>query len=590
MNNIKSIVALLVFVLYANTAASYSLQQYYYDFVNATVSPNSQLVVGVNTTNFVNLVVIPQSQYQNYQSGYRVSAVYNKSAGSGIYLLNLSAGTYTVILSAAYGAVNISYGTLVVPKNKGKVIFVNPTYRLPLSLSNYSLVNVTLMAVSPTNVSVFIYHTQFNTSGGYTWWRVHLDRGNYNITLLNKGSTPAFLLVNVTPQLTDPLAFANKSTNTPMGIASYGIYNASGRQIPYQIKTDLVEGTATITSIHAYNATPTPKASKDGASLQLNVMMRVLSGSKTYVYWLQNVASFTTSNKYVKLVDNIWNNTIIGANVSKSLLSGRGSVAVSTQNSIPDHPKNQTYYGYTTSEFNYNATFVFTPIIKVWLRQGFPVVSFAYYGKNSTAYYDNVTLSIPADDAYLLVTPYYLTPGNSNSSGVWYDSELVFGGQTNYELTTFTDLNATLWMYYNDRGTMRPFPSLYTFGKDTAEAATNLNVTPTKGGALVRVGNRAFGQVITLSSSYQNLVTTPPPTQGQPPTTIFVPPANYNMPTSIDFNAGPGLLTIVVGGLMLLTLFVIVIYIPYRAVLFIYRHIRPKSAASAKPAGPKGKK
>jgi hypothetical protein len=91
--------------------------------------------------------------------------------------------------------------------------------------------------------------------------------------------------------------------------------------------------------------------------------------------------------------------------------------------------------------------------------------------------------------------------------GGYYDSEFVFGGQQGKEISTFEALNATLEMAYNDSaGNLVAFPTLYTFGSDTGEKATDLNVRISHGMALVTPG--VINASLELISANPNFNTT----------------------------------------------------------------------------------
>jgi len=97
--------------------------------------------------------------------------------------------------------------------------------------------------------------------------------------------------------------------------------------------------------------------------------------------------------------------------------------------------------------------------------------------------FDSVLVKVPAKKAFLYVSGYQ-TPVSIN----YYDAELVFGGGGNGAIATFKQLNAYLALFYYN-GSLRPFPSVYSFGGDTAEASTNVNVIYTGNFVLATVGN-----------------------------------------------------------------------------------------------------
>src|SRR5579872_7324605 len=89
-------------------------------------------------------------------------------------------------------------------------------------------------------------------------------------------------------------------------------------------------------------------------------------------------------------------------------------------------------------------------------------------------WYDNITIHDPG-----VSSAYFYTAGNDSTPiGSYYDTEFVFGGEGNLEATQFTQMNSTLGLYYLNEtsGQLTDFPSYYSFGGDTGEAAYNLHV------------------------------------------------------------------------------------------------------------------
>jgi thermopsin len=101
---------------------------------------------------------------------------------------------------------------------------------------------------------------------------------------------------------------------------------------------------------------------------------------------------------------------------------------------------------------------------------------------------------------------YFYVAGNATApNGDFYDSEFVFGGQGNGEATTFTQFGASLGLFYGDSvtGAQTAYPSLYSFGANTAEGAYNLHVSYTGNGfSSVSVGNSNYVYLGPASGSY----------------------------------------------------------------------------------------
>jgi thermopsin len=457
----------------------------YYTWQQINVTGPSTIAVAYNTTRTAELIVMTAAQYGSFVNGSSYQTLYDQNAfGSQIITLNVGGGSYYAVLNAKYSAVNADVGITAAPVGQGRMISVSGSYNYTLNLNNYSRVNASWIATGPFNITAGYNYpiSSYNASEGYQdlWYQ---NRGS-NINITSQSPIQIFMYMNITPSLINPFDqnFSNFSNPQPIGISSFGLENISGQIVPYQIITDRIDGKANITSINAYNASPPANVSRYGASLQLNVNLQVVADSGvTYSYWLQNVMDIDTHNQTYYLVDNIWNYSAPNANVTNNTLSGEGSAFLSSYNGTGTLI-NTSIYGYSTNYTYYRLPLYFYPIIKITNSSGFPVVSFGFINSSGEEYYDNVTLNIPAKDAYLIVTPYYET-----NSPNFYDSEFVFGGASDGEITQFSRTNAYLQMFYDNNGTMTEFPSLYTFGYDTSEAAQGLRTL--QSGNLERVVN-----------------------------------------------------------------------------------------------------
>jgi Predicted solute binding protein len=91
----------------------------------------------------------------------------------------------------------------------------------------------------------------------------------------------------------------------------------------------------------------------------------------------------------------------------------------------------------------------------------------------------------------------YTPAGPTGLYGSYYDTELIFGGGGDGEITTFKNISATLGLFYLQNNEYVEFPSYYTFGGDTAEATDNVHVTFTpQGYAELSVGKPDLTYVV----------------------------------------------------------------------------------------------
>ncbi len=291
-------------------------------------------------------------------------------------------------------------------------------------------------------------------------------------------------------------------TSLPTGIASYGLGNVLTAAGPYQVVTNEIVGYAYIMSMHAYNAS-LPSAqniSAYGATMQLNAVMNVTSGGRTYVYWLQNVVDFNTSNSTYYPVDNVWNWTTPTANMTDSV-SGYGNVTQSAVVMPSGTYGNQTFYVYSpNATYSYAFPITIAPFMALSRNGAYPMVRMGFVKDGSYTFYDNITMLVPNATAAIIVTPYYQAlaqAGAENAS--YYDAELVFGGETNGTTTNFTQMNADLWLGYGATGGLAPFPYVATFALDTGESATNITTSQGSGYAVVTNGRPEYNSTIALA-------------------------------------------------------------------------------------------
>jgi thermopsin len=281
------------------------------------------------------------------------------------------------------------------------------------------------------------------------------------------------------------------SAPAPVGIVDYGIENEFGNEVPYAILADSVIGNAEIFSIGAHNENLTEDAY--GASLQLNVVLQINTTSGQKDFWLQDMTDFTTNASSLYFTDNIWNESLPNANMSNTSVSGQGSV-------YRYNITNTYYYARSSQWIQYNFPLSFNLPISIVVSTDSVNVTFAYQiltnGQNSKAEdpinYDTAAIKAPGiTNASIIINGW----NNQTPAGYPYDAELVFGGEFNGERTTFTEMNATLNMYYlTSNGTIVTPYTLYGFGSQTGEAAYNLETMMAHGTYTVILGQPNFSE------------------------------------------------------------------------------------------------
>lgn len=268
----------------------------------------------------------------------------------------------------------------------------------------------------------------------------------------------------------------NPRMHTAVGIASYGLYSTSNGFGRYTIETDRIIAKATVNSLQAYDRSsssllpasnskcitgqeyqPSNSDIQNGANLQFNAMMQVITTEGSQTIWLQDTARFNTIQMTVNIPRDIVANLTSGGNENTSYGNG---VVNPLQRGIE-------YYEYEGTCYRYSLPLTITYEIDVHKISGSSVqVIF----KNDGRSFDTVYLPIPnVESAYIVVTP--------NQHDIPYDAEFVWSGYCCSQESAFTQMNSTLSMYYEGKDNkLHGFPSLFTFGTNTAETANNLLV------------------------------------------------------------------------------------------------------------------
>jgi thermopsin len=242
-----------------------------------------------------------------------------------------------------------------------------------------------------------------------------------------------------------------------------------------------------------------PGSITDQATLQENNILLVRNrDGTTCTYWPQNVIGFSTSNSTLAYEDNVLNITGDLAQLQNQTIQGRyGFVSGDNSSGVE-----QTYYGNYLANYTYSYTLPLTLLMYmnesvvsgqgVLIQMG--VRPLTGESNTSITWYDMIMVDDPAiaSASFVVKGNEYTQAGIASLNGLFYDAELIFGGGAGGQAATFSSLSAELALYYQNQ-TLKPFPSLYTFGVDTAEAAYNIQVTNGSGYALLQSGTPDYG-------------------------------------------------------------------------------------------------
>ncbi len=504
----KAVAVVAIAILAGALHAYQILGPGYYLYNNVSVGGAGAIIAGVDTNSSIDLVVIPAPDFGSFAGGHNTADIYNATVGSGVYKIPAPSGRYTVIFESVRST-RLAVGAVPYSTAGARLVNLNGTYSYSFATSNYSYVNITVLSSAdfrshPLIVNVSGVSTYINSDAVVEYLNLTEGSGVHSIQLSSQYPEQVFALVSSSGAIVNPVELLGSNASYPVGVASYGVDNISGELIPYVVRTGEVVGVANISALNATSGNFSElNISRYGASLQLNLQLLTHSAGKMQVYWLQNVADFNTSARSMYFVDNIWNNTLPGANLSNATLLGRGNV---TGCGICG----QSFYAYVYPYYGMNYTLPLD--LKLVVAQGQTAngtqVSFGYQllgagesGTKPLVYYD--TVLIPGTyNSTIIVTPYMTTPSGKGKYGNnYYDAELVFAGQSNGADALFTELNASMWIYYLDNGALRPFTSAYTFGMNTQERATNVRVGPGVGGAVATPGPTNYSAQIIVSNA-----------------------------------------------------------------------------------------
>ncbi len=505
-------------------AQAFVLNAGYFLYVPIHVNSLSAIVYAVESNATVTVALMTPSEFSQFNSTGSLRGIVIQNGSAIVNGVLANPGTYYLVIYSPTQYANVSYfynTTPITPENSSTYVeeFVTippggtcsleihlSTLGSPSTLALFGVSNQTVYYTVFNNESqVFFNSSPITLTWNYTsetcFYAVDLPAGIYYLNITNPHDTPAYLAFayRVLPEYVNPYLYIEITHRSayPMGIASYGV---SGTKT-YVVNTTSVLGYFNITSLLAYNGSQN-LAPAYSASLQLNSVLVINNDdNSTWILWPQDVLIFLTNESIVVYHDNVFNMTNPTATLTNQSIKGDGYVAPS--------PQGGNYYG------NYNSSPCFTyslpfsgylvmneSVVKgkgVLITFSVMVLENGSYTVLSSQTFDKVLVIDPnVSSAYFQVNGMEYTPaGPTGLYGSYYDTELIFGGGGNGEVTTFKNISATLGLFYLRNNEYVEFPSYYTFGGDTAEATDNVHVTFTpQGYAELSVGKPDLTYVI----------------------------------------------------------------------------------------------
>jgi thermopsin len=279
----------------------------------------------------------------------------------------------------------------------------------------------------------------------------------------------------------------------PMGVVDYGVSSYGN---VYNISTDSVQASITDNNIL------TNMTGNYNASIQLNSNLFFKYGNKSQAYYLQNVILINSKTKTINIIDNIWNNSGIDANIHSSNIRGMGTVAPSI--------KNSSYYFYeAANQTGDNITL--NNGQEIYLRTnstvsitGKPEIIFSYNDGYGWIKYDIVEFNTTkkVSNVSILISGFNYTPSFN-----FYDAGIIIGGPGTGSNTTLVSGSMTLSLEYWNGENFQNIQDAYDFGCNTEEGIKYavVNAEFSKGGlpfANITSGKNAYlGYLWSINSS-----------------------------------------------------------------------------------------
>ena len=254
----------------------------------------------------------------------------------------------------------------------------------------------------------------------------------------------------------NPLAYYSAEP-APMGIADFGV----GSSGAYQYSTNSSLGILSIGSLSVRNST-----GNEALSIQLNVNLEFTSANQAFVYWIQDVAQLDSNNNTIFFFNNIWNFSAPNSEI-RSGLSGSGQIYVppgyyfdEAPLSAPGNMVTLSYPRVVELEVNSSVNA---------LQQ--PQLRFAYNDGYGWEVYDEVTFTAAR---HLTSLPGFVVDGTSyNPLHLFYDAELILGGQENGWSTNDVSSDVKMQLEYWNGNNYQQVFNAYNFGSDTGETIGN---------------------------------------------------------------------------------------------------------------------
>ena len=313
-------------------------------------------------------------------------------------------------------------------------------------------------------------------------------------------------------------------TSAPMGVASFGLYNASGTVSPYPqpVETTALIGATLINAIQT-NVT-CPYSPCNDASNQLNGELVVINNDgNRYVYWTQNAVVFATHDKQAAFWDDVNNQTGDYSTLTNaSITSPDGDFASGGYFGIQNNPQymQNGWRSYTLPlQYSLGMSETAVPGVGIVMNMSNDVIN--GLPQTGLVTFDQITIHDPnVQTAYFYVSGTEYTPSGLVGGKSFFDAENIFGGGGGGAAANFVAFSARVNVGYIDANTQNfaVFPSGYSFGQDTGESATNLRAAYVGNGTVaLGIGASNWQYIYPGSSSTTTSGRVAASSTGQPP-------------------------------------------------------------------------
>ena len=272
------------------------------------------------------------------------------------------------------------------------------------------------------------------------------------------------------------IQFGYSSVPAPLGVAAYGIRNASGVLTPYSLSTSSVEGTFAPQSL---SGLAMDISAPDRYAVQLNAVLEnvTLFGTPSYEFWTQNIVEYSTYSHQIFFISNIWN--FSSSNHAFDLVTPSTFYQVGPNGTVvsPDF-----YYG-LGGPVNVSYPFTLHTFLNSSIVGGRDAVFFNFTVANATRFYagsfDHAIFNSSMPGRPAAPDLAYVTSGGTYTDyGLPGDFEMVLGGPAGGSNLDVLSADAYLGLQYWNASekAYSVVPSAYDFGSDTGETAVGASV------------------------------------------------------------------------------------------------------------------